>query len=199
MGHPVRGAHKRRAVPCHRVGQPHPVGGPAECDVLSRRRRFLRWLRRDRGSSRVVDDRPDELVSAAAHRPDVALRFAVVAQCPPRRLYPASQGRLTHELSAPYRVEQLFFCDAALVVAHQLGQDVEHLRLDAHHRISVTEFVALGVEDELIEAPQAGVPYRQPSAALAARIRASHISRNSVVSAPSSIAVATSSAAHLTW
>ena len=59
---------------------------------------------------------------------------------------------------APYRVEQLFLGDAALVVAYQLGQDVEHLRFDTNHLVTVTQFVALGVEDESIEAPQAGGP-----------------------------------------
>jgi hypothetical protein len=41
--------------------------------------------------------------------------------------------------------------------------------------------------------------YRQPSAAFAARISASHSSRSSDPSAPSSTAIATSSAAHLSW
>ena len=114
------------------------------------------------GSSRrlrcVVCHGADELVPATAHRPDEALRFAVVAECPPGRLDPAGQGRLADEPSTPYRVEQLFLGDAALAVADQLGQDVEHLRLDADHLVTVAQFVALGVEDESVEAPQAGGP-----------------------------------------
>ena len=105
----------------------------------------------------VVGDGADELVSAAAHRPDEALRFAVVAERPPGRLDPAGQRRLTDEPPAPDRVEQLFFGDAPLVVADELGQDVEHLRLDADHLVTVAQFVALGVEDETVEAPHAGV------------------------------------------
>ena len=109
------------------------------------------------GGRRVVGDGADELVPAAAHRPDVALRFAVVAECPPGRLDPAGQRRLADEPSAPHRVEQLFLGDAALAVADELGQDVEHLRLDADHLVTVAQFVALGVEHETVEAPHAGL------------------------------------------
>ena len=156
--HPVGSTHQRRALPRHRIGQPHPVGCPAERDVLSRRRRFLRRFRFCRDGRRVVEHGRDELVSAPAHRPDESLRFAVVAERPPRRLDPAGQGRLADEFPAPYRVEKLFFGDAALVVAYQLGQYVEHLRFDTNDLVTVTQFVALGVEDESIEAPQAGGP-----------------------------------------
>jgi hypothetical protein len=126
--------------------------------VLPRRwRLLLRFGFLHRGG-RVVDDRADELVPAAADRSDVALRFAVVAQRPAGRLDAAGQCRLADEPSAPHRVEQFFLGDAALMVAHELGQDVEHLRLDAHHIVAVPQFVALGVEHKMVEAPQAGGP-----------------------------------------
>ena len=66
-------------------------------------------------------------------------------------------ARLADEPSAPDRVEQLFFGDAPLAVADELRQDVEHLRLDTNHLVTVAQFVALGVEDESVEAPHAGL------------------------------------------
>jgi hypothetical protein len=124
--------------------------------VLSRRRRLgLRFgfLRRRRC---VVEHRGDELVPATAHRPDEALRFAVVAQRPSSRLDPARQRRLADESAAPHRVEQLLFGDAAFAVDDQLRQDVEHLRLDADDLVTVTQFVALRVKHETVEAPHGG-------------------------------------------
>ena len=131
VGHPVGGPHQRRTLPCHRVGQPHTVGRPAERDVLARRRRLLGRFRRGGDGRRVGGDGADELVSAAAHRPDVALRLAVVAERAAGRLDPAGQRRLADESPAPHRVEQLLLGDEPVVVADQLGQDVEHLRFDA--------------------------------------------------------------------
>src|SRR5215212_6995070 len=68
------------------------------------------------------------------------------------------RARLADESSAPDRVEQLFLGDAALAVADELGQHVEHLRLDADHLVTVAQLVAQGVENESVEAPQPGGP-----------------------------------------
>ena len=158
MRHPIRGAHQRRPLPCHGVRQPHPVGGPAERDVLPRRRWFLlRFGFCGRCVGRcVVDDGADELVSPATDRPDEALRFAVVAERPPGRLDPTGHRRLTDEPPTPDRVEQLFFGDTPLVIADELSQDVEHLWFDADYLIVAAQFVALGVQHEMVEAPHAG-------------------------------------------
>ncbi len=167
--------------------------------------------------------RSDELIAAAPDGADVALGFAVVAQSAAHRFDAAGQRGLADESAAPHRVEQFLFGHAAFVVAQQLGQDVEHLRLHADHVLATLEFIACRVEGVVVEAPHpwrrrlsAGhavtVPpvapdcrarqtrrcQRQPSAARAARITASHRSRNSAGPAPSSIAIAMSSAAHLT-
>ena len=42
-----------------------------------------------------------------------------------------------------------------MVIADEMNHDVEHLRFDANHLCSATQFVAVGVEDEGIESPDA--------------------------------------------
>ena len=79
VGHPVGGAHQRRPLPRHRVCQPHPVGRATERDVLPHWRLLGQFgFFCGFGGWCVVDDGADELVPAAAHRPDVALRLAVI-------------------------------------------------------------------------------------------------------------------------
>ncbi len=143
MRHPVGRPDQRRPVADLRVGQPDPVGRSAERDVL--------W-QRSRGDT-IGGDGPDESVAAAANGSDVALRLSVVTQCPARRFDPARQRRLTDKPAAPHRIEELFFGDDALVVADQVDHHVEHLRLDADDAVAATQFVASGVQHEVVESP----------------------------------------------
>jgi hypothetical protein len=69
------------------------------------------------------------------HSPDEALRFPVVAKRPTTRLDPAGQRGLADEPAAPHRVEQLLLGDEPVVIADQLRQDVEQLRLDPNHLV----------------------------------------------------------------
>ena len=154
MGHPVGRPNQRRPLPHDRVGQPDTVGRVAERDVLPGRGRLRWWRRRLRG--RVGDDGADELVAAAADGADVALGFPVVAQRPASRLDPACQRRLADEAPTPHGVEQLLLCDETVAIADELGQDVEHLRLDVDIVTVTAQFVALGVKDETVEPPHVG-------------------------------------------
>ncbi len=105
---------------------------------------------------RVREDGPDELVAAPADGPDVALRFAVVAERAAGRLDAAGQCRLTDEASTPHGVEQLLLGHEPVMVADQLGQHVEHLGLDTDHLAVRAQLVALGVQYESVEPPHAG-------------------------------------------
>lgn len=153
VGHPVGGPDQRWPFAGDRVRQPDPVGGAAERDVLTRRRHLGR--RSLRGF--VRRDSRDELIAAAAHRADVALRLAVVAERPTGGLDPAGQRGLSDEPPTPHGVEQLFFADEPVVVGDEVGQYVEHLRLDLDDVVAATQFVPRGVEDELAEPPDAAV------------------------------------------
>jgi len=95
----------------------------------------------------------DELVASPADGPDVALSLAVIAERAAGRLDAAGQCRLTHETTTPHRVEEFLLGHESVVVSDQLGQHVEHLRFDADHPIAAAQFVALGVEDEVVEPP----------------------------------------------
>src|SRR5215204_3132114 len=155
MGHPVRCPDEWRSVPRYRIGQSHSVSGAAERDVLARQRRLRRKLGRRFGRA-AGEERADELVAAAAHSPDIALRFAVVAECPTGGFDAACQRCLADETSAPYGVEELLLGDEPVGITNQLGEDVEHLGLDADHVTCGAQLVALGVEDKAVEAPHAG-------------------------------------------
>jgi hypothetical protein len=87
-----------------------------------------RWWR---GRARFgVGDIGDELVATPVHRADHRLGPAVVTERLTRRLDPAGQRRLGHESIAPDLVEQLLFADEPVVVLSEVGDHVEHLRLD---------------------------------------------------------------------
>ena len=157
VGHPVRRPHQRRALPCHCVGKPHTVGGPAERDVLARRRWLVghRGLRR-RARMAVRGEGGHELVAAATDGPDEPLRFTIVAERTAGGLDTARQRGLGDEAPTPHRIEQFLFRHESVGVAHQLGQHVEHLGLDSDDLAISAQFVALGVEHEILEPPHAG-------------------------------------------
>ena len=83
---------------------------------------------RSRRRGRLLD-RAQELVAAAVDGADHPLGPAVVADRPAGRLDPAGQRRVGHEAAAPDLVQQLGPGDDPVAVADQVGEDLEHLRL----------------------------------------------------------------------
>ena len=153
MRHPVRRPNQRRTLSGNGIREPHTVAGTTERNVLPRRGLLLFPRRRSLGPRGLgFVEGADELVATAAHGPDVALRFPVIAKGPTRRLDPTGQRRLTDEPATPHRIEQFLLGDHPVVVADQLVEHVEHLRLDPDHLGAASQFKPADVEHEIIEA-----------------------------------------------
>ena len=74
----------------------------------------------------------DEAESALVDGADHLLRAAVVADRAPRRADARVERRVRHHAPLPHRLEQLVLADDAIAVLQQIGEHVEHLRLDRH-------------------------------------------------------------------
>ena len=155
MGDPVGGPHQRRARPDGGVGEPGAVGGPAEADLLTQigGNRQLHRLRR---IGQLID-RGDEPVAATVDGLDDPLVAPAVSDRLAELLDPGRQRRLRHELVSPDDVQEFGLGHHAVPVLDQVGEHVEHLRLDVHQLPVAQQLVASRVEHAVVEA----VPHRQ--------------------------------------
>ena len=83
----------------------------------------------------------DEAESALVDRADHLLRAAVVADHAPRRADARVERRIRHHAALPHRLEQLVLADDAVAVLQQIGEHVEHLRLDRHGLPGAAQFL----------------------------------------------------------
>ena len=97
------------------------------------------------------------MVPTSTDGADVPLRLAVVAERTPRRHDPAAQRGVTDEASTPDGVEQFVPGDEAVMMSDQFRNHCEHLRFDADAFVSTPQFGTTGVQDEVVEAPCAGM------------------------------------------
>ena len=86
-------------------------------------------------------DVADEAEAALVQRADQRLLVAVVADRAPRRADARIQRRVGDQPSLPHRVEQLVLADDPVAMPHQIGEHVEHLRLDRHGRAGVPQLL----------------------------------------------------------
>ena len=83
---------------------------------------------------------------------------AAVADRPSGRVDPAGQRRVRHDSSAPYRSDEVILADDAIVILHQVDQQVEHLRFDLDRLIAAAQFAAAGIENVIGKTKQHGEP-----------------------------------------
>ncbi len=111
--------------------------------------------RRHRGRQRrraLLPHGGEELVAAAVDGADQPLLTPAVADRPAGRLDPAGQGRVAHEPAPPDLVQQLGPWHHPVAVADQVGQDLEHLRLQVAGDAAAAQLVAPVVELAVAEA-----------------------------------------------
>ena len=138
--------HRQRGLP-HAPGadqRDQPVVGDHHGELRQQRLATDQRLqtdadRRSRGHGGRCDPGPTllhllhgrhEFVAFAMHRPDDQLLATVVTDSLADRFDPSGQRRLTHESVTPDRVEQLLFAHHRAAVLDEIGEHVEHLRLD---------------------------------------------------------------------
>ena len=119
------------------------AGSAAGASVgASTRRRLLRRRRCGRcGCRAVLLHLADEAESALVDRADHLLRTAVVADHAARRADARVERRIRHHAALPHRLEQLVLADDAVAVLQQIGEHVEHLRLDRHGYAGAAQFL----------------------------------------------------------
>ena len=146
----MRGSHEWRSRTDRRVGDPRAVGCCAEVDVLLQAGRHgEEWPLAIVG---LLLDRGDEAVPAAVDGLHDALVPPGVADRLAQLLDPGGQCRLRHEAVTPDGLEQLGLGHHPVPVLDQVGQHVEHLRLDVHELVAAAQLVAGGVEHRVAEA-----------------------------------------------
>jgi hypothetical protein len=102
-------------------------------------------------------ERGDEPVAATMDGPHDALVASAVTHRLAELLDPRRQRRLRHELMAPDGVQELGLGDHTVPVFDQMGEHVEHLRLDVHELATARQLVAGRVEQVVAKT----VPHRQ--------------------------------------
>ena len=95
-----------------------------------------------------LGDEPDALAGDGA---DQALLLAAVAHRPAGSIDAAAHRRLRHDAPAPYTRDQVVLAHHAVAVAQEIDQQIEHLRLDRHQRLSAAQLAALDVKDIVAE------------------------------------------------
>ena len=61
------------------------------------------------------------------------------------------EGRFRHDAAVPDRVEQIVLRHHALAIAHQIIDEVEHLRLDGDQRVRPAQLAPLRIEHEIFK------------------------------------------------
>jgi hypothetical protein len=110
---------------------------------------------RFRGARRLLAggwrDLADEPVAAAAHVAHQPLPAAVVIDGPAHLLHPGGQRRIRHGLIPPHPIEQLLLGHDPAPVLHEVGQQVERLRLEVLHMPARADLTAGEVERAAVE------------------------------------------------
>jgi hypothetical protein len=80
----------------------------------------------------------DEAQTLAGDGPDQLLFPAIVATAVGAAIDTAGQRRFRHDPTAPDRSDQIILADDAVVVLHQVDQQVEHLRFNMDSTLCAT-------------------------------------------------------------
>src|SRR5262245_19620376 len=110
--------------PCEgRRGEPRTSGGCALCGYC--RRCF------SNGCTGRLDgsDKPE---AAFVDRSDELLLGSAIADGPPGRADAGAQGRLRNSAALPHGLDQLVFGDNPVVIANEVNEQIENLRLDGY-------------------------------------------------------------------
>jgi hypothetical protein len=102
-------------------------------------------------SPRAFADLADEADALALHRADQALRLAAVADGLAHGVDAAGQRRFGHDAPVPDRCDQVILADHAVAIAHQMDQQVEHLRLDGDGLAGAPQLAPIHVKDVIIK------------------------------------------------
>jgi hypothetical protein len=107
--------------------------------------------RRRQGFWRVLLAGPDEADALALQRLDQPLLLAGVADRLARRVEAARHRGIGDDAALPDRADQFVLRDDAVAVLDQVGQEIEHLRLDRHRGTPPPQLAPAGVELAVIE------------------------------------------------
>jgi hypothetical protein len=132
----------------------HRDGGPfglRQAHPLLRAARRQRGDLRRRGAVGADANGADETDAPARGGADQPLRFAAVADRLARGVDAAREGRIRHDSPAPDRRDEIVLADQAVAVLHQVGQQIEHLRLKRDLLAAAMELAPAGVEDMIGE------------------------------------------------
>ena len=110
-----------------------------------------RFRRARRALAGGMRDLAHEPVAAAAHVAHQPLPAAVVTDGPAHLLHPGGQRRIRHELIPPHPIEQLLLGHDPAPVLHEVGQQVERLRLEVLHLPARADLTPGEVERATVE------------------------------------------------
>nr|WP_249127735.1 hypothetical protein [Bradyrhizobium lablabi] len=94
---------------------------------------------------------PDEAKAALVQRPNERLVVPIVAERAPRSVDPAAERSFRDDSTVPDRLDQLILADDPVVVAHEIGNEVEDLRFDMNEFASPAQLLLAEVDFEPAE------------------------------------------------
>ena len=81
--------------------------------------------------------------------PNKKLICSVIAKYTPRAIDAAGERGFRDDPAIPDRVDQLILAHNPITVAHQVDDDIEHLRLDVDGHALASEFLLIKVDFEI--------------------------------------------------
>ena len=141
-------------LPVLTIGGPLPTRAQARRTPSLLRQNCTSWCRAGAGRRGLVGGVADEAVAAPRHRADQPLLAAGVADRGAGGADPAGQRRQRDDAALPDGVEELVGADHPVLVADQVGEHLEDLRLDLDRAAGAPQLDALEVKDAVGE-PQA--------------------------------------------
>src|SRR5262249_18355364 len=92
-------------------------------------------------------DRTDEAHALALHGADQSLLFSAVTDRLARGIDSARERRLGDDPAAPHRRDQIVLAHHAIGIAHEMDEQIEHLRRDRDGFAAAQQLASVGVEN----------------------------------------------------
>jgi hypothetical protein len=108
----------------------------------------------------ILGDHADEAEALAGQGSYQPLVLAIVPHRLARGIDAAGQGRFRHHPSLPDGLDEVVLADHAVAVLHQVGQQVEHLRLDLEAFLPAQELAPAGIQHMIGEVELHAIPCR---------------------------------------
>jgi hypothetical protein len=99
----------------------------------------------------ITPHHADEAHALACDGPDQPLLAPAVVQRTPRSIDATRERRFRHDPAVPDGIDQVIACNHPIAIAHEIMNQIEHLRLDRDERSAPAQLAAFGIKQKFLE------------------------------------------------